>query len=1087
MGGKRAHLEAWQSVSQTFVKRLDEASALRRSQVEDVLRLVHQRIRAVEPLLRREEAHMRAAEEALRAKWSGVRVKRGATTSRIDDTALQQPVFSSAGSASTGDLNSFPDDIKRTAKPLRAITRAVAFDAEKARLQALTAAARDRKAAIVREAVDDALRAAGRASADHAQHAADARRLNERLRLPPGIGDALIPGLADVRPGHGPLLLQAGWLASRSFSLEAVRPANGWNTGTELTRAAVPLPDVWVPALVDLEIDGGLVTSDRATIGSLLIRLLALLPAGQLKLQVLDPLRLGDSVKYLFQLNDTAEKVIGEKVASTTTELRELLDGAERHITYVTQKYLGARHKTLHEYNVAAGEVAEPYRVLTLFDYPEGFLRRGSGVDPDLVAQLEKVIGAGPRCGVYTLVHTATADSALTSGPRGLPSVIPHAPSTMWPTRMAPAAQPMQHSTALVPVSTADLVGNVAQGHSHGLVGATSQLQWVPAEPSQGAQRAIDALLVRVERDLQQAGKVEVSPNRVAELAARDRSARISRGLAVGPEVAEPDNAATWWRGTSSAGVLARVGRKGSSSVAEVRLDSTVEFAHLLVGGKPGSGKSVFLHALIGDLTRTYGPEELELYLLDIKFGVEFKAYVSSPHARVVALESGREFGSSVLEALVAKMEARSRRFKDAGVASFEEYRKVAPRPTPRVVAVIDEFHGMFERDDPVGDEAARLLRRLVKQGRALGVHLVLASQTLTGAILLPRDALGLISQRVVFSSSDQDSRLLLADDNPEAVQLDRPGEGIVNLRGGRRDANERIQATLVDRGDAEALTRTLATRAAQTGLKLRPLVFDGISESPVNASVLKVIADSAKELHPVLPIGLPMGIGPVETITLRRAAGGHLLVCAPPRRALPLLALVAAFGLSGRVEVEVVDFDGPGSDVEGAIRPVLKAAGRRARSGALPTLSMVHGPDMLRSIEEAARLARKRLAANDLRSAARIVVVSGLEVANGLRPGSPGGDALATILAEGPAAGVHLALFASRLASVERCLDYGALDHIDVRVVGETSRDESNRLVDDAVASEIVAEQLVIADRARSRPVVVRGFAAPKPGAWGG
>src|SRR6202008_1655275 len=90
---------------------------------------------------------------------------------------------------------------------------------------------------------------------------------------------------------------------------------------------------------------------------------------------------------------------------------------------------------------------------------------------------------------------------------------------------------------------------------------------------------------------------------------------------------------------------------------------------HALVAGKTGSGKSTLLHALITNLALHYGPEEVELYLIDFKKGVEFKTYAvhELPHARVVAVESEREFGLSVLQRLDAELKRRGDLFRTAG------------------------------------------------------------------------------------------------------------------------------------------------------------------------------------------------------------------------------------------------------------------------------------------------------------------------------------------------------------------------------------------------------------------------------------
>ena len=68
---------------------------------------------------------------------------------------------------------------------------------------------------------------------------------------------------------------------------------------------------------------------------------------------------------------------------------------------------------------------------------------------------------------------------------------------------------------------------------------------------------------------------------------------------------------------------------------------------HVLIAGKTGSGKSNLLHVLITNSALLYSPDHLQLYLIDFKKGVEFKIYASYqlPHARVIAIESEREFG----------------------------------------------------------------------------------------------------------------------------------------------------------------------------------------------------------------------------------------------------------------------------------------------------------------------------------------------------------------------------------------------------------------------------------------------------------
>nr|MDT0663757.1 hypothetical protein [Micromonospora sp. DSM 115978] len=166
----------------------------------------------------------------------------------------------------------------------------------------------------------------------------------------------------------------------------------------------VPMPQTSVPAILELNADGGVATFDKELVNSVVLRSLLAVPAGRMRCDLYDPMKLGESAGFLFNLGDTAERVLGHKVRTTDRELSDLLNELEEHITTVTQKYLQGTYETLFAYNGAAGEVAEPYRLLVLYDFPTGFVRHDGTVDADLLGRLEKIITAGPRCGVYVLV-----------------------------------------------------------------------------------------------------------------------------------------------------------------------------------------------------------------------------------------------------------------------------------------------------------------------------------------------------------------------------------------------------------------------------------------------------------------------------------------------------------------------------------------------------------------------------------------------------------------------------------------------------------------------------------------------------------
>src|SRR5205085_4034570 len=114
------------------------------------------------------------------------------------------------------------------------------------------------------------------------------------------------------------------------------------------------------------------------------------------------------------------------------------------------------------------------------------------------------------------------------------------------------------------------------------------------------------------------------------------------------------------------------------------------------------------------------GPEKGEFMLVDFKKGVEFKSYASHrlPHAKVVAIESDREFGLSVLQRLDDELKRRGDLFRNLGVQDIAGYKRAGgAEPIPRSLLIVDEFQEFFVEDDTIAQTASLLLDRIVRQG----------------------------------------------------------------------------------------------------------------------------------------------------------------------------------------------------------------------------------------------------------------------------------------------------------------------------------------------------------------------------------
>ncbi|GAA7452244.1 FtsK/SpoIIIE domain-containing protein [Helicobacter pylori] len=215
----------------------------------------------------------------------------------------------------------------------------------------------------------------------------------------------------------------------------------------------------------------------------------------------------------------------------------------------------------------------------------------------------------------------------------------------------------------------------------------------------------------------------------------------------------------------------------------EVCFEIGNEQNHTLICDHSGSGKSNFLHVLIQNLAFYYAPNEVQLFLLDYKEGVEFNAYVADTpleHARLVSVASSVGFGVSFLSWLCKEMQERADRFKQFNAKDLNNYRK--HEKMPRLIVVVDEFQVLFS-DNKSTKVVEGHLNTLLKKGRSYGVHLVLATQTMRGTDINPSFK-AQIANRIALPMDAEDSSSVLGDD--AACELVRP-EGIFNNNGGNR------------------------------------------------------------------------------------------------------------------------------------------------------------------------------------------------------------------------------------------------------------------------------------------------------------
>ncbi len=292
---------------------------------------------------------------------------------------------------------------------------------------------------------------------------------------------------------------------------------------------------------------------------------------------------------------------------------------------------------------------------------------------------------------------------------------------------------------------------------------------------------------------------------------------------------------------------------------------------HTLICDHSGSGKSNFLHVLIQNLAFYYAPDEVQLFLLDYKEGVEFNAYTDPilEHARLVSVASSVGFGMSFLSWLCKEMQKRAELFKQFKVKDLSDYRK--HEKMPRLIVVIDEFQVLFSDNSTKGKESVeRSLNTLLKKGRSYGVHLILATQTMRN-IGISDSIKAQIANRIALPMDADDSAKILDDD--AACELVRP-EGIFNNNGGHQKYHTKMSIPKAPDDFKSFLTKIHAEFNQRNLTPIDRKIYNG--ETPLKMpNILK-----ANEMR--LHLGKKVDYEQKDLIVEFESNESHLLVVSP-------------------------------------------------------------------------------------------------------------------------------------------------------------------------------------------------------------
>lgn len=220
---------------------------------------------------------------------------------------------------------------------------------------------------------------------------------------------------------------------------------------------------------------------------------------------------------------------------------------------------------------------------------------------------------------------------------------------------------------------------------------------------------------------------------------------------------------------------------------------------HMLIAGATGSGKSAMINTLLTSLLYRNSPNDLRLILVDPK-RVELGLYNGIPHLLTPVINEP-EKTISALKWAVAEMERRYKLLAEAGNRNIIEYNKAHPEEAmPSIVIVIDEMADLMVM---AAADVESLIVRLAQMSRAIGIHLVLATQrpsvdVITGLIKAN------IPARLAFSVASQvDSRTILDQMGAEKLL----GKGDMLFASPEMMKPRRIQGAFLEEKEVKAVT----------------------------------------------------------------------------------------------------------------------------------------------------------------------------------------------------------------------------------------------------------------------------------------
>lgn len=617
-----------------------------------------------------------------------------------------------------------------------------------------------------------------------------------------------------------------------SIKIDCTESANLFRDGLFVGSFDIPTIDKSLPVIIPFEKFGSLCVLDDGNhkskiddfIQACAFRILSSVNPALCNFVLYDGVGLG---KGLITFAGLDSRIKGDKILTSEAELDRALEKLSDRIIFVIQNVLGSKYanSTLSEYNLDAENAEEPYFFLFINDYPHGF----TGKQCRLV---ERITKSGPQAGIFTIISYSTehyADSAFNREARNI----------------------LNYTANIVHYYNDTYIWqNITDQGKYNLF--PFRLTTVLPRPT-----TLSRLFTRISEQLDKADDkvIDIRP----ELKAKD-----------------------FWKGDASGAIQVPIGKQNVTTLQYFRLGDEVN--HVLIGGATGYGKSVLLHNIICNTAWLYSPEQVQMILLDYKEGTEFKVYEGLPHARVLSIQSEREYGCSVLKFINEEITRRGEAFKDAGTQDIKSYNRTSGKILPRLLIIIDEFQKLLDGDSKTANFVLTSLEDVGRRGRSFGINLILSTQSLINVDLggVPQS----LALRIVLHLNTQfDCERFLSNNNyVPYTSLSRPGQAVYNSRAGLTEGNVLFRTAFLGRKEIADIVDAIKAKALGLyGNSLAPykrFFYDGSCTATIESNLALSRYTEPNDRFCTIFIGEPVALREEHIFyKLRRQNGSNVLI----------------------------------------------------------------------------------------------------------------------------------------------------------------------------------------------------------------